>query len=143
MSLKVLSVVGARPQFVKAAVVTRAIADSPLLTEVMVHTGQHFDESMSAVFFDELGIPEPVYHLGIHGGRHGEMTGRMLPALEDIMLEERPLVVIVYGDSNTTLAAALAAAKLNFPVAHVEAGLRSFNREMPEEVNRVVTDHLS
>ena len=138
-----LSVVGARPQFIKAAAVTRAISKSPLLTEIMVHTGQHFDASMSAVFFDELGIPAPAHQLDIHGGSHGEMTGRMLPALEHIMAETQPDVVIVFGDTNTTLAAALAAAKLYIPVAHVEAGLRSFNRRMPEEVNRVVADHLS
>jgi UDP-GlcNAc3NAcA epimerase len=114
-----------------------------VLTEIMVHTGQHFDDSMSAVFFEELGIPEPAYHLDIHGGSHGEMTGRMLPALEAVMVETAPRAVVVYGDTNTTIAAALAAAKLNIPVAHVEAGLRSFNRRMPEEVNRVVADHLS
>lgn len=142
-SRKVLTVVGARPQFVKAATVTRALSESPVLDEVMVHTGQHFDEDMSNVFFDELAIPEPSYHLDIHGGSHGEMTGRMLPALEAVMVEERPRLVLVYGDTNTTLAGALAAAKLNLPVAHVEAGLRSFNLRTPEEVNRIVADRLS
>jgi len=143
MTARILSVVGARPQFVKAAAISRAIASSPLLTEIMVHTGQHFDPSMSAVFFEELGIPEPTHHCDIHGGSHGEMTGRMLPALESIMTETQPAAVMVYGDTNTTLAAALAAAKLNIPLTHVEAGLRSFNRRMPEEINRVVADHIS
>ena len=143
MTAAIVSVLGARPQFVKAAAISRVMAKSTALTEIMVHTGQHFDASMSAVFFDELGIPEPAHHLDIHGGRHGEMTGRMLPALEQILLDTQPRAVLVYGDTNTTLAAALAAAKLNIPVAHVEAGLRSFNRRMPEEINRVVTDHVS
>jgi UDP-GlcNAc3NAcA epimerase len=140
---RVLSVVGARPQFIKAAAVTRAIAAQSQLVEVMVHTGQHFDPEMSDIFFEELGIPAPSHHLGIHGGGHGEMTGRMLEALEPVMLEMRPATVIVYGDTNSTLAGALAAAKLHLPVAHVEAGLRSFNRRMPEETNRVLADHAS
>ena len=109
----------------------------------MIHTGQHFDHGMSQVFFDELEIPAPQHQLDIHGGSHGEMTGRMLPALENVMESERPDVVLVYGDTNSTLAGALAAAKIHIPVVHVEAGLRSFNRRMPEEVNRVLTDHLS
>ena len=146
--MKITSIVGARPQFVKAAAVSRAVrkhrgARDERLDEVIVHTGQHFDDNMSAVFFDELGIPKPEYHLGIAGGPHGQMTGRQLEALEQVMLAERPDVVLVYGDTNSTLAGALAAAKLHVPVAHVEAGLRSFNRAMPEEVNRVLTDHVS
>lgn len=141
--MKILSVVGARPQFVKAAAVSRAITQQGSITETMVHTGQHFDADMSDVFFDELGIPAPAYNLGIHGGDHGAMTGRMLEGIEEIVLSERPDWVLVYGDTNSTLAAALAAAKLHVAVAHVEAGLRSFNRRMPEEVNRVLTDHLS
>ena len=143
MSLRILTVVGARPQFIKAAVVSRAIAGDPRATEIMVHTGQHFDANMSDIFFNELAIPAPARHLGIHGGGHGEMTGRMLTALEPAMVEMKPDMVVVYGDTNSTLAGALAAAKLRLPVAHVEAGLRSFNRTMPEEINRVLADHAS
>jgi UDP-GlcNAc3NAcA epimerase len=138
-----LTVVGARPQFVKAAVVSRAAAARSDLHEIMVHTGQHFDANMSEVFFEEMGIPRPDYSLDIHGGGHGAMTGRMMIALEEVMQSERPDIVLVYGDTNSTLAGALCAAKLNIPVAHVEAGLRSFDRAMPEEINRVLVDHLS
>jgi UDP-GlcNAc3NAcA epimerase len=141
--MKILTIVGARPQFIKAAAVSRAFVAEPRISESIVHTGQHFDENMSKVFFDELGMPAPRHHLGIHGGSHGAMTGRMLAAVEAVMTDERPDRVLVYGDTNSTLAGALAAAKLNLPLAHVEAGLRSFNRRMPEEVNRVVTDHVS
>jgi UDP-GlcNAc3NAcA epimerase len=140
---KVLTIVGARPQFVKAAAVSRAIAARPDLQEIMVHTGQHFDANMSEVFFTEMSIPRPQHSLDIHGGGHGEMTGRMMIALDGVMQAERPDMVLVYGDTNSTLAGAICAAKLNIPVAHVEAGLRSFDRRMPEEVNRVVTDHVS
>ena len=143
MSLKVLTIVGARPQFIKAAAVSRAIRETDGLSEVMIHTGQHFDPNMSDVFFDELDIPKPRHHLDINGGGHGDMTGRMLMAIEPILLAEKPDWVVVYGDTNSTLAGSLAASKLHIPVAHVEAGLRSFNRRMPEEINRVVTDHLS
>jgi len=141
--MKVMTVVGARPQFIKAAAVSRAVAGRGDLEEVIVHTGQHFDENMSRVFFEELAIPEPAVNLGIAGGGHGEMTGRMLAALEPTILEHRPDVVVVHGDTNSTLAGALAAVKLHVPVAHVEAGLRSLNRRMPEEINRIVADHVA
>jgi UDP-GlcNAc3NAcA epimerase len=140
--MHVFTVVGARPQFVKAAVVSRALSGAGL-KETLVHTGQHFDAQMSDVFFAELGLPPPAHHLGIGGLSHGRMTGRMLEALEVLLIERRPDVVLVYGDTNSTLAGALAAAKLGVPVAHVEAGMRSFDRRMPEEVNRVLTDHVS
>ncbi|MFN7611720.1 MAG: UDP-N-acetylglucosamine 2-epimerase, partial [bacterium] len=125
---KVLTVLGARPQFVKASVVSSALARTGVLEEVLVHTGQHFDANMSEVFFTEFAMPAPKHNLGIHGGRHGAMTGQMLEAIETVLLDERPDALLVYGDTNSTLAGALAAAKLHIPVAHVEAGLRSFNR---------------
>jgi len=145
--MKILTVIGARPQFIKASAVSRAIqaenSRGAGLHEVIVHTGQHFDANMSKVFFEELSIPEPDYHLGIASLGHGAMTGRMLEAIESVLLKEKPDVMLVYGDTNSTLAGALAAAKLHVPVAHVEAGLRSFNKRMPEEVNRILTDHVS
>jgi len=140
---KILTVLGARPQFIKASVVSAAIAQTDGLEEVVVHTGQHFDANMSDVFFQELGMEKPKYQLDIHGGSHGDMTGRMLIAVERVILEEKPDIVLVYGDTNSTLAGALAAVKLHVPVAHVEAGLRSFNMRMPEEVNRILTDRIS
>lgn len=140
--MRVVTIVGARPQFIKAATVSRAFAQQGV-DEVIVHTGQHFDANMSDVFFDELEIPRPHHHLGIGGGPHGAMTGRQLEKIEGVLLDEKPDWVLVYGDTNSTLAGALAAAKLHIPVAHVEAGLRSFNRRMPEEINRVLTDHVS
>jgi len=140
--MKVLTIVGARPQLIKASVVSHALKAAGL-HEVLVHTGQHFDANMSDVFFDELGMAPPAHHLGIAGGGHGDMTGRMLIAIERVLLEEKPDVVLVYGDTNSTLAGALAAVKLHIPVAHVEAGLRSFNMAMPEEVNRILTDRVS
>jgi len=142
MAAKLLTVVGARPQFIKAAPVSEAIARQGGLREVLVHTGQHFDPGMSDVFFKELGLPEPHCTLGIHGGSHGAMTGRMIVALEDLMVSEKPDAVIIYGDTNSTLAGAIAAAKLYIPIGHVEAGLRSF-RSMPEEINRVLSDRIS
>jgi UDP-N-acetylglucosamine 2-epimerase len=137
----VVTVVGARPQFVKAAPLSRALRRR--VREVLVHTGQHYDHDMSQAFFDQLGIPAPDRHLGIGSGSHGEMTGRMLESLEKVLREVQPGLVIVLGDTNSTLAGALAAAKLDIPVAHVEAGLRSFDRRMPEEINRRLTDHVS
>jgi UDP-GlcNAc3NAcA epimerase len=139
---KILTVIGARPQFIKASVVSKALAQLGM-RETVVHTGQHFDKNMSDVFFEELGMRSPDHHLGIGGGRHGEMTGRMLAVIEKILIAEKPDVVLVYGDTNSTLAGALAAAKLHIPVAHVEAGLRSFNLRMPEEINRILTDRVS
>jgi UDP-GlcNAc3NAcA epimerase len=140
---KILTIIGARPQFIKASAVSASIAGSDRLTEVVAHTGQHFDANMSDVFFPELGMATPAYHFDIHGCAHGEMTGRMLIEIEKVLLAERPAAVLVYGDTNSTLAGALAASKLHIPVAHVEAGLRSFNMAMPEEVNRILTDHIS
>lgn len=141
--MKVLTVLGARPQFIKASVVSHFISTLPEVEEVVVHTGQHFDSNMSDVFFEELGMDTPAYQLDIHGGSHGDMTGRMLIEVEKVILQEQPDVVLVYGDTNSTLAGALAAVKLHIPVAHVEAGLRSFNMTMPEEVNRILTDRVS
>lgn len=139
--MKVVSIIGARPQFIKCAPVSRALRS--VAGEVVVHTGQHYDDSMSGVFFRELGIADPAYHLGVGSGTHGQQTGNMLKGIEKILLKEQPEMVLVYGDTNSTVAGALAAVKLHVPVAHVEAGLRSFNRRMPEEINRVVTDQVS
>lgn len=141
--MRVVNLVGARPQFIKAAVVSRVLRATPGMDEVLIHTGQHYDSNMSAVFFEELEIPTPNYHLGIGSGSHGGQTGRMLEAVEGVLAEVEPDVVLVYGDTNSTLAGALAAVKLHIVVGHVEAGLRSFNRSMPEEINRVLTDHAS
>ena len=141
--IRIATIVGARPQFIKVAAVSRSIAAHGGLHETLVHTGQHFDHQMSEVFFEELGLPRPDHNLGVGGGGHGAMTGAMLQALEPLLETLRPDWVLVYGDTNSTLAGALAAAKLHIPVAHVEAGLRSFNRRMPEEINRVLVDHLS
>ncbi len=140
---KIVTVVGARPQFIKASAVSSAIRETPGIQEILVHTGQHYDQGMSDIFFQELGIPTPEYQLGIGSGPHGQQTGRMMEALEPVLAKESPDWLLIYGDTNSTMAAALVAAKLNLPIAHVEAGMRSFRRDIPEEVNRVVADHLS
>ncbi len=141
--MNICTIVGARPQLIKASVVCAALSRDPATRARLIHTGQHFDPNMSQVFFDELGMRAPDVQLNVHGGGHGEMTGRMMSELERELIADRPDAVIVYGDTNSTLAGALVAAKLNVPVAHVEAGLRSFNRRMPEEINRILTDHVS
>lgn len=141
--MKLLSIVGARPQFIKLAAVARALATRAGVEHCIVHTGQHYDQGMSEVFFEEMDIPRPDLNLGVQAAGQGAMTGRMLEALEPVLVSQRPDAVIVYGDTNSTLAGALAAAKLHLPVAHVEAGLRSYNRRMPEEINRVLADHVS
>lgn len=141
--VRIMTIVGARPQFVKAAALSPCFRRQPGLKEMLVHTGQHFDANMSDVFFDEMGIPKPDFNLGIGGGTHGQNTGRMIEAIEGILLTEKPNLVLVFGDTDSTLAAAISAAKLAIPLAHVEAGLRSHRRHMPEEINRVITDRLA
>jgi UDP-GlcNAc3NAcA epimerase len=141
--MKIATIVGARPQFIKAAVVSRALLKYLTINEFIIHTGQHYDENMSAVFFSEMEIPKPLYNLNIHGLSHGAMTGQMLEGIEKILSTEKPDLVLVYGDTNSTLAGALAAKKLHIRVAHIEAGLRSFDLKMPEEINRILTDRIS
>lgn len=141
--MKILTIIGARPQFIKAAAVSRVLRQTDGVDEIIVHTGQHFDANMSDVFFKEMQIPQPNYHLEINSLSHGAMTGRMIEAIEKVIIDEKPNYVLVYGDTNSTLAGALAASKLHIKVVHVEAGLRSFNMQMPEEINRILTDRIS
>ena len=141
--MKIVTVVGARPQFIKASVLSLEFSKDQSIQEIIVHTGQHFDHNMSKIFFEEMMIPTPKYNLGVQNLSHGAMTGRQLEKVEEILLKEKPDFVLVYGDTNSTLAGALAAVKIHIPVIHVESGLRSFNRKMPEEINRLITDAIA
>jgi len=140
--MNIVTIIGARPQFIKASVLSKALKERGIY-EIIIHTGQHFDKNMSDIFFEEMQIPKPHYNLNINGLSHGAMTGQMLEKIEEILIKEKPDYVLVYGDTNSTLAGALAAAKIHIPVIHIEAGLRSFNMEMPEEINRILTDRIS
>jgi UDP-GlcNAc3NAcA epimerase len=145
LKIKLLTIIGARPQIIKASALSRAIREhfADCITEVLVHTGQHYDENMSAVFFQELAIPKPTYNLGVGSGKHGEQTARMITGVEEILEIEQPNYLVIYGDTNSTLAGAIAASKQHIPIVHIEAGLRSYNKKMPEEINRILCDHVS
>jgi len=141
--IKIVTIIGARPQFIKAGTVSRLLQKEPMINEVIIHTGQHFDKNMSDIFFNEMEIPKPNYNLNINNLSHGKMTGKMLAAIEEILIKQKPNYILVFGDTNSTLAGALAAKKLHIKVIHVEAGLRSYNTQMPEEINRILTDRIS